>query len=190
MTAAMASALPPVNGGSENDPVPQLPLPEDECPENPDEDLCTVIVVTAPSPEPTPEAEAPDPTSNWDIVLPLGGGVSVGARRDANKRLDLLLVKLDKRLAELQPTCESTTGNFFDGWNPYDLAEGINLQLREMNSPGFQPGDFLPTLPELEWGSLTVEEYERRWDDALEYLRANGFVYDKRTRQWKRFECA
>lgn len=87
VTAAMASALPPVNGGSENDPIPQLPLPEEECPENPDEELCTLIVVTPPEPEPTPEE--PDPPTNWDIELPLGGGVSVGASSDANKKLDL-----------------------------------------------------------------------------------------------------
>ena len=191
MTAAMASALPPVNGGSENDPVPRLPLPEEECPEDLGEEICTVIVVTAPEQDPEPEPEEPDPPTNWDIELPLGGGVSAGAGSDANKKLDLLLVKLDKRMAAMEPTCAATTGNFWDGRDPHELAEALNLVLRVAHSPDQKGTDPLPLPPELDV-MLDADELERRWHDAGEYLKAHGWVYDRHAKppRWKRFECA
>jgi hypothetical protein len=37
---------------------------------------------------------------------------------------------------------------------------------------------------------MEESEWMRRWDDATKYLQANGWVYDKRLRRWKRFTCA
>jgi hypothetical protein len=124
------------------------------------------------------------------MAVPLGGGVSAGAGSDANKKIDVLLIKLDKRLAELEPTCESTTGNYWDGTNVVPLAEAINEILRVMYLPDFVPGDPLPYPPGLDPKTLPIDEWERRWEDAIEYLKFNGYVYDKRRKQWRRFLCA
>ncbi len=166
-----------------NDPVPQQTTPdEDECVENPVPGgvLCAPeIVVTA-----TPTPEPPVIDTSPDLSRPDTPGLSPGAGSDANKRLDLLIAKLDARMERCGTT---TTGNYWDGTDSEHVAEAIN-DVHRQHDPRYKTGDPIVFPPQLD-RALEAGEWERRWDDATKYLQANGWVFDMRRQQWKRFTC-